>query len=261
MTIRDALKNAAIDRLDAELLIAHILGQTREWVLAHDELEVDEGQWKDLEARRCECEPIAYITNTKEFYGRDYFVDSRVLIPRPETERMIDFALDVLKNPRNTDVIVDPHVVGLSCMFTELTGDEILVDIGTGSGCMAITLALETDRSVIATDISADALEVAILNANTHGVANQIDFRHGEYLDPIADLETPFVIISNPPYVPVREKQDLMKDVHDYEPHLALFAGPDGSDLVVNIYNRAKSMPLCKGCVFECRSAHVEHLK
>ena len=127
-----------------------------------------------------------------------------------------------------------------------------IVDIGTGSGCMAITLALELPHArIIATDISPEALDIARRNAAKHGVGERIDFRLGSLLDPIGHLDQPFVIISNPPYIPDSEK--LMPDVEEYEPHEALFAGPDGLDVIRPMIEQARSHPWCTGVIAECR--------
>lgn len=153
--------------------------------------------------RRTRREPIAYITGRQEFWSRDFSVSPAVLIPRPETELIIEEAL--------------------SLAFATVA------DIGTGSGCLAVTLAAECPRAqVVATDISAPALEVARANARRHGVADRIAFRETPYLDGITG---PFdLIVSNPPYVTDAEYADLAPEVHDFEPRSALTAGPDGLD-------------------------------
>ena len=153
--------------------------------------------------RRARREPIAYITGVQEFWNRDFAVSPAVLIPRPETELIIEEAL--------------------SMVFATFA------DIGTGSGCLAVTLAAEFPRARgVATDISAPALTVARANAERHGVADRIEFRETRYLDGVAG---PFdLIVSNPPYVTDGEHETLAPEVRDFEPRSALTAGPDGLD-------------------------------
>lgn len=204
----DVLKHIETSHLDSEVLLSHVLKKPREFLHAHGEYEVEteaEKLFEELVKRRGEHEPVAYLTNTKAFYGQNFYVDKRVHIPRPETEDMIDV---ILKNTPN----------GFS---------GLLADIGTGSGCIAITLARELPNArVIATDISKDALAVARQNAETHGLyrrsasaptANEgqgfplsgrgadrpeintrLVFYCGNLLDPIT--EPVDIIVSNPPY-------------------------------------------------------------
>lgn len=154
-------------------------------------------------ARRSRREPVAYITGVQEFWNRDFAVSPAVLIPRPETELIIEEAM--------------------SLAFITVA------DIGTGSGCLAVTLAAEFPRAqVVATDISGPALEVARANADRHGMAGRIEFRETSYLDGIAG---PFdLIVANPPYVTDAEYVTLAPEVLDFEPRSALTAGSDGLD-------------------------------
>ena len=164
-------------------------------------LEPRFSQWIERRSRR---EPSAYIVGVREFWGHDFRVSPDVLIPRPETEFIIEHALPLLHGVDN------PRVA----------------DIGTGSGVLAVTIAREIlASSVVASDISAEALAVAGHNANTHGVHHRILFVRTSYLDGIAG---PFdVIVSNPPYVRDRDKPALSRDVR-HEPDVALFGGEDG---------------------------------
>lgn len=161
-----------------------------------------------LVARRATREPVAYLLGTREFYGRDFIVAPGVLVPRPETELLIDTAL----------------------AWVRTVGARTVVDVGAGTGCVAITLALEhPDLSIIATDCSADALAIARRNAAALGTSS-IDWRLTDLLDGVqgpVDL-----IVSNPPYVPEGDRASLQPDVRDFEPALALFGGPDGLDVV-----------------------------
>jgi release factor glutamine methyltransferase len=162
--------------------------------------------------RRTQREPIAYITGVQEFWNRDFAVSPAVLIPRPETELIIEEAL--------------------SLVFATVA------DIGTGSGCLAVTLAAEFPRAqVVATDISAAALTVARANAERHGVANRIEFRETRYLDGVTG---PFdLIVSNPPYVTDGEFEGLAPEVRDAEPRSALTAGADGLNDIREVLQQA----------------------
>lgn len=162
-----------------------------------------------LIARRAQREPVAYIVGEREFYWRRFIVTPATLIPRPETELLIDTALQASAQHRFPRVI----------------------DVGTGSGCIAVTIAAElAAASVTATDISEPALEIARANAAQHGVAERIDFRRGAYF---AGAAEPFdLILSNPPYVPERDRAGMQPDVVNFEPATALFAGGDGLDCV-----------------------------
>ncbi|MBM3749864.1 MAG: peptide chain release factor N(5)-glutamine methyltransferase [Acidimicrobiia bacterium] len=158
--------------------------------------------------RRATGEPVAYLLGTREFYGRDFIVEPGVLVPRPETELLIDTAL----------------------AWVRTTGAHAVADVGTGTGCVAVTLTLEhPSLSILATDCSADALAIARRNAAALG-ASSIEWRLTDLLDGVqgpVDL-----VVSNPPYVPERDRESLQPDVRDFEPALALFGGPDGLDVV-----------------------------
>lgn len=160
---------------------------------------------KSFVNRRLKNEPLQYITNTSEFYGREYFVDNNVLIPRPETETLIDLALQNLK--------------GINC--------PKILDIGTGSGCLAITMAVEISNSrVTGIDISKDAINIANMNKTKYKLKN-ISFRKIDILKQIINNEFD-LIISNPPYIAMNELATVMKDVIDYEPLIALTDNADG---------------------------------
>jgi release factor glutamine methyltransferase len=203
-----AEKKIASPRLDAEVLLAHVLGGDRvglyvrfEQPLERDELDA----FKELVRRRAAGEPVAYITGTKEFWSLPLRVDPRVLIPRPETELVVDVILELTRD-------APP---GLAC------------DVGTGSG--AIALALKRERpewTVIATDISAPALQVARENAAR--LAIDVEFLEGDMLRPLAGRGPFDVIASNPPYVAEAELATLMREVSEHEPRAALTPGGDG---------------------------------
>lgn len=171
---------------------------------------------RELVERAARHEPIQYLLGEAWFFTRPFCVTPAVLIPRPATERIVE---EVLKTARAASRVDEP-----------LT----LVDIGTGSGILAITLALVLPAAqIIATDVSADAIEIARHNAHRHGVADRIEMRHGSLLEPLLDDHPPLqadFVVSNPPYICDAEWQAVDTNVRDYEPTIALRAGADGLD-------------------------------
>jgi release factor glutamine methyltransferase len=211
-------------RIDAELLLAHCLGKDRT-ALYRDALDRLTPQQEDsflaLLERRGKGEPLAYITERKEFMGNEFFVKPGVLIPRPDTELMVEKVAELY------------------------TDRQTLVDVGTGSGAIAISLALLLNwKQVYAIDISSAALEVARHNALRHGLEERIAFIQGDLLTPILkikDLEIDF-ITANLPYIPTGEIPGLMADVRDYEPLLALDGGQDGLDFYRRLIFQAREI-------------------
>jgi release factor glutamine methyltransferase len=199
---------------DAAVLARHILNCDLAHWLSHMRDEADADFIADLEtaiARRATREPVAYITEQREFYGRPFIVDGRVLIPRPETELIVDAALGTVEHRDSYS--------GTIC------------DIGTGSGCIAITLALELPKArVIATDISRDAIFLTLVNSATLGADALKQISLGAFFADSTDLFD--LIVSNPPYVSTRDRDTLMPDVVDFEPEVALFSGEDGLDCI-----------------------------
>ena len=198
-------------RLDAELLLAHALGVRRlDLYLLHDRplREPELGAARELVRRRASGEPVAYITGVREFYNRAFAVTPAVLIPRPETETLVEAALRRLRELSED-------------------GEPTAADLGTGSGCIAVTLAAEIAAlHVFATDVSSGALDVARGNAVTHEVEQRVSFIEGDWARP---LTTPVdVLVSNPPYVTSEELAATARDVRDFEPVLALDGGADG---------------------------------
>ena len=204
-----AKAEVGVPRLTAEVLLCHALGRERAWLYAHSGDELREVEWihygRYLD-ERMRGKPTQYITKKQEFYGREFRVSPAVLIPRPETEHLVE------------------KVVALQ-------PEGLIVDAGTGSGCIAITLALETRARCVAVDLSADALEVARENARRLGA--EVEFIRGDWLSALADNSTA-VVASNPPYVAEADRETLQREVRDWEPHLALFAG----DFGLAIYRR-----------------------
>ena len=193
---------------DVDLLLADAAGQDSLWVLAHDDESLDDESASEFEARlarRLGGEPLQYIRGHCGFYGRDFLVDRRVLIPRPETELLVEAAL------------------------ARVPSGARILDIGTGSGCIAATIALErSDCHVLATDLSLDALLVA--RGNAHRLGAEIELALGDGLEPVrgpVDL-----IVSNPPYVPASDLEGLQVEVRGHEPRVALTPEGDGLGVI-----------------------------
>ena len=308
MDVHEVLQGVAIDQLDAELLLAHVLEKDRAWLLAHGETALTEEQKKEFDSRvdrRKEHEPLAYILGEKEFYGRSFIVDRCVLIPRPSTEALIDEVKFLFANRFKINDIrmieADSEIEILTWIkpeFSILPFDRLrvfdnsqfsIIDVGTGSGCIAITLAKEIPNvKIIATDISREALEVAKVNAGQHQVIDRIEFieangiqneilRYAKSVSSRVILrakrskivsrdstdfatqdDMPFFLVSNPPYIP--EGSPLPPDVLDYEPASALFAGSDGMDILDPLILTAKNDPLCIGFSMEMQQEQAKKL-
>lgn len=218
-------------RLDAELLAAHSLGLRRiDLYLQHDR-PLGEDELVPLRAllrRRGAGEPVAYLVGVREFYGRPFRVTPAVLIPRPETETLVERVL------RWARPVAGPEGAGLR-----------LADAGTGSGCIACTLAAELPGALVsAGDVSAEAVAVARENAARLGVAGRVEVGQGSWDEPLA-ARAPFdALVSNPPYVTTAEMDGLMREVREHEPRLALEAGPDGLDAYRDLLRRC--LPLLR---------------
>lgn len=258
MTIRDALNHAPIVSLDAELLLSFILGNDRAWILAHDCEELHESHrrsWEKLVSRRIKGEPVAYITGTKEFYGRMFDVSPAVLIPRPSTEKLIEVALDFLQSPA---LVTSEADSGITVIAVPLSKEKpvLIADIGTGSGIIPLTLRLEGRREeMVGIDISSDALEIAKKNMARHQISD-ITWVESDGIEWIKSCQKPFLAISNPPYIP--EKEKLPSDVADFEPHQALFAGKRGLRTLLPLAKAAKENPVCTGVLFELRMDQLD---
>lgn len=247
------------DSADAETLIAFALEKPRTWVFAHPKQSLSSEEEKKIlgyASRRRSGEPVAYIRGMQEFRGRTFAVSPSVLIPRSSTEELITEALSWISRPHDLVKEIDTDIVALGFSFSRDRDAEIAADIGTGSGCIAVTLASDLpDLRLIATDNSAAALAVARKNAAALCPQAQIDFREGDCLAPLADDAEPFVIVSNPPYIP--SGTALPKDVIDFEPRQALISGADGLDMLRRLVTQAKEHPHCQGILLECRSDQV----
>ena len=228
----------AAPRLTVEVLLAHAIRCERAWLYAHSDEELREVWWIHYGRylnERLKGKPTQYITGRQEFYGRDFRVTPDVLIPRPETEHSVEAALELcgagfslqrgLQSPHEVSSRQKP---GLKPRLQAEASSTRIADIGTGSGALAVTLALEMNTRVIATDISKDAVHIAASNAVRLGA--NVEFLVCDLGSALRD-ESFDLIVSNPPYVPASQKDAMQKEVRDYEPHVALFGGLDGLDV------------------------------
>ena len=232
MTLREALTEAStrIARRDAEILLAHLLSRDRVWIFANrdiDLLPADLKAFQILAARRAAHEPLQYLTGTQDFYGLTLNVTPDTLIPRPETELLVQAILDwVTAHPR----ISKPRII----------------DIGTGTGAIALALAAQLpNASLTATDISPRTLAVAQENAAKLNLSHRIAFIVSDLLaelEPVLRQGLPYnIIVSNPPYVPSTDAETLQPEVVQHEPHTALFAGPTGLDIYQRLIPQARN--------------------
>jgi release factor glutamine methyltransferase len=241
MIIRDALAygrhqladSSLSPHVDARLLLQHVLQASHTHLVAHDDQLLTAGQeetYRSLITRAAQGEPIPYLTGYAPFYGRDFSVNPDVLIPRPETELLVEAALAWAGN----------------------RGPIHVVDVGTGSGCVAVTLALALPAATLtAVDISAEALVVARQNADRYGVtqgAHAVHFYHGSLLEPVPGQ--PDLIVANLPYIAEGEWTMLDDGVKWYEPVLALKGGADGLDLVRQLLVQAATRLRQGGAIF-----------
>lgn len=233
-------------RLDAEVLLVHSLGRERSWLYLHHSDPLDENQAKQFEEllhRRQQREPVAYLVGHKEFFGLEFQVNPYVLIPRPETELLVETALqiyDLRPVPRPGVFTIYDFKSQTSNRKSKIVNPKLkVVDVGTGSGCIAVTLAkYMPDASIIAIDTSPEALHLARLNAERHAVTDQVTFLLGDLLDPL--VEPVDLIVSNPPYVSKPELAAAMPEVSKYEPRLALDGGPDGLEVIRRLLPQAR---------------------
>jgi release factor glutamine methyltransferase len=202
-----------IDPRDLELLIADAAGHSRAWVLAHGEESIEAQPIEELARRRAAGEPLQYLRGRCDFFGREFLVDERVLIPRPETELLVETA--VMRAPHGARV----------------------ADVGAGSGCVAISLErARTDLRITAVDLSVGALALASRNARAHH--SPVRFAASNVLDALrGDFD---VVVSNPPYIAADDVAGLQVEVRDHEPHLALTPGPHGTEIIEKIYDAAR---------------------
>lgn len=227
LTISEALRQGTtlleeaavpVPRLTAEVLLAHALRQDRVYLIGHSKDELTELAWIHYGRylhQRIGGKPTQYITKKQEFYGRDFTVSPEVLIPRPETEHVVEAAL------------------------TKIRPNDRVVDVGCGSGAIAVTIALEARAEVWAVDISRAALAVASLNAGRLGA--DVQFVNGDLLTPFGPASFD-VVISNPPYVGLHEAEGMQREVRDFEPHVALFGGETGAEVYEKIVEQSREV-------------------
>ena len=227
MKIADALRRAAEflkenadARRDVALLLGFVLNRDRAFLIANDDRNLSDEEIErffELIERRASGEPIQYITGRQEFFGLGFEVNENVLIPRPETEILVEAAIEILREKEN------PY----------------FCDVGTGSGCIPISILANLENAkAVAVDISSGALAVARKNAEKHRVAERIEFYESDvfavFQNPKFDL-----IVSNPPYIPNKDLPDLPREVREHEPHAALFGGAVGTEIVERLLTDA----------------------
>ena len=244
--LRDAIaqlesKHVPSASLAAELLLMHTLGRDRAWLYAYPEHELDEAtceRYLSLIARRGSGVPTQHLTGHQEFWGLGFEVTPDVLIPRPETEHVIEVTLDRIGAASGGSVLPNNATLRIA-------------DVGTGSGCIAIALAHELHNAhITATDISAPALEVARRNAIRHGVTQHIEFVECNLLDTllhqslVTSHQSPLfhAIVSNPPYIARRETATLPREVREHEPEEALFGGETGTEMYAPLIAQAGTL-------------------
>ena len=210
--------------LEAELALTHALGVDKVFLIVNKDLDVEESEasvFRSYVKRLAEGEPISYITNQREFYGFDFFVDKRVLVPRSETEEIVDRAVAFFRaNTRGKKVYK-------------------VLDVGTGSGCIAISVAKTLDDMPIfidAVDISDDAVEVARLNVAQHNMEDKVDVFQSNLLSNVQGDTHYDVILANLPYIGTKENNFVEANVAKYEPNVALFGGENGIELYEELF-------------------------
>ncbi len=232
MRIRDIMSNAgAMKGPDILPILCYALSMKKEKILISLDEEIGDDAARSVEAlvlERKQGKPLAYITGEKEFFSHPFFVDGRVLIPRPETELLVEEAVAILE--KRDDI-------------------RTVVDVGTGSGIIGNTIARLTSRSVLCVDISMDALAVARKNSRASGVHEKLSFLCSDLLSAVGKGRKFDMIVANLPYVAEREWEDVMKDVREYEPKLALLGGPDGLDVYRRFAGLLPEHLSASGCV------------
>lgn len=242
MNVRDALREAMArmrsagvpsHALAAELLLMHVMGRDRAWLYAHPEAPLDAEdvrRYFEFVTQRAAGTPTQYLTGKQEFWGLEFEVTSAVLIPRPETEHIIEVAVERLGKGR-------------------ANASLRIADVGTGSGCIAVALAHEFPHAeAFATDISAAALAVATRNAVRHNMAERVHFLECNLLGAFASERATFdMIVSNPPYVARDEEAQLQREVREHEPHEALFCGATGTEIYAPLISQAAELLRSRG--------------
>ena len=232
MTIHTVLQNSKIPIVETEILLSAVLKKDRSFINSFPETELTRTQQlkiKDFLDRRVKNEPIPYIVGFKDFFGLKFLVDQNVLIPRPETETLVEKLLTYCSKQENKALTV--------------------IDIGTGSGCIAITLAVKNPNlNIIASDISPKALEIASKNAKLHRVENKISFVQSNLLEKIDEKVD--VIAANLPYIPTANWEKLPKEIKNFEPKIALDSGENSMPIYKKLFGQAKSKLNKTGRIF-----------
>jgi release factor glutamine methyltransferase len=219
---KEKLENIESRDLDILVLLGFVIKKDKAWILANGNERIGYLKvlkFKSLIKRRQKNEPVAYLTGIKEFYGNIFKVNKNVLIPRPETEVLVEEVLDVLKNKKDSEVFWSPSKMGR------------VLEIGAGSGAIIISLAKELENiKFLASDVSGRALKIARKNAKLNKVENKIEFVKSDLLEKIKENEID-VVIANLPYVLAKDKGKLQKDL-EYEPQDAIYAEQNGLELI-----------------------------
>lgn len=227
MSVQAALEQGAallqsadigVPRLTAEVLLSHAMRCDRAFLYAHSTDGLTQLAWIHYGRylnERMRGKPTQYLTHRQEFYGRDFYVDEHVLIPRPETEHLVEKALAYAQEPNTSRIL----------------------DVGTGSGAIAVSVALECGLAVFASDISLAALSVAERNRNTNKA--RVEFFQADLLSGVA-ADSIDLLVSNPPYVPGSDAANMQAEVRDWEPHVALFACDDGFEIYRRLIEQAE---------------------
>jgi release factor glutamine methyltransferase len=227
MSVQAALQQGAallesagisVPRLTAEVLLSHAMRCDRAFLYAHSSDPLSQLSWIHYGRylnERMKGKPTQYITHRQEFYGRDFYVDEHVLIPRPETEHLVEKAVQFAREPNSRRIL----------------------DVGTGSGAIAVSVALECGRAVLASDISLATLHVAERNRKSNGAP--VAFFQGDLLTGVAP-DSIDLLVSNPPYVPGADAANMQAEVRDWEPHVALFACDDGFEIYRRLIAQAE---------------------
>jgi release factor glutamine methyltransferase len=243
----EALTSAGIGspRLTAETLLMFKLGCDRAHLFAHPErvlTEDEASRFAAALAQRVRGVPNQYITGHQEFWGMDFIVSPAVLIPRPETEHLVETVLDLARAFRSS-CCLSPGFARPGAPSPRI------VDVGTGSGCIALALAKELPHAEIhAVDTSPAALEIAHSNATRHGLQERVRFQKSDLLGAFSHDPARFdFVVSNPPYVSDADEAILQSEVRDFEPHSALFAGPTGLDVIQRLIPQAQRALKCGG--------------
>ncbi|MGZ4818295.1 MAG: peptide chain release factor N(5)-glutamine methyltransferase [Terriglobales bacterium] len=245
MQLKEALRSAITlleenrvgsPRMNAEVLLMFVLGCDRAYLYAHPERELssdEQSRYDEALEQRARGIPAQYITGHQEFWGLDFVVGPGVLIPRPETEHLVEAVLEISKHLVRLRSAPQPH--GSETRATRI------VDVGTGSGCVALALASELpDAEIHATEISEEALEIARANAARLGLEQRVTFHSTDLLQ---GLSGPFdIVASNPPYVGESEYDKVQLEVRKFEPRCAVFAGAEGMDVIRRLAPQARAV-------------------